>query len=69
MADWTFEKALVAIKSPSSISLDTLVSPAGLRPGGHPFCEDTDKPAHADCRNGRPRRVDIEWIIQSAPQA
>ena len=31
MADWTFEKALAAIKSPSSISLDTLVSPAGLR--------------------------------------
>ena len=31
MVDWTFEKALAAIKSPSSISLDTLVSPAGLR--------------------------------------
>ena len=30
MADWTFEKALVAIKSPPSISLDTLVSPVGL---------------------------------------
>ena len=30
MADWTFEKALAAIKSPSSISLDTLVSPVGL---------------------------------------
>ena len=33
MADWTFEKALAAIKSPSSISLDTLVSPAGLHLG------------------------------------
>ena len=38
MADWTFEKALAAIKSPPSISLDTLVSPVGLRSGGHPFC-------------------------------
>ena len=33
MADWTFKKALVAIKSPSSISLDTLVSLVGLHLG------------------------------------
>ena len=39
MADWTFEKALVAIKSPSSISLDTLVSPAGLYLGDIRFAK------------------------------
>ena len=39
MADWTFEKALAAIKSPSSISLDTLVSPVGLRLGDIHFAK------------------------------
>ena len=34
-----FEKALTAIKSPSSISLDTLVSPAGLRLGDIRFAK------------------------------
>ena len=39
MADWTFEKALAAIKSPSSISLDTLVSPVGLHLGDIRFAK------------------------------
>ena len=39
MADWTFEKALAAIKSPSSISLDTLVSLAGLHLGDIRFAK------------------------------
>ena len=39
MADWTFKKALAAIKSPSSISLDTLVSPVGLRLGDIRFAK------------------------------
>ena len=39
MVDWTFEKALVAIKSPSSISLDTLVSPVGLHLGNIRFAK------------------------------
>ena len=30
MADWTYEKALAAIKSPPSIPFDTLLSPVGL---------------------------------------
>ena len=33
MADWTFKKALAAIKSPPSIPFDTLLSPVGLRLG------------------------------------
>ena len=33
MVDWTFEKALVAIKSPPSIPFDTLLSPVGLHLG------------------------------------
>ena len=39
MADWTFEKALAAIKSPPSISLDTLLSPVGLRLGDIRFAK------------------------------
>ena len=37
--------------------------------GGHPFCEDTDESAYADCCNGCPQRMDIEQIVQSVPQA
>ena len=33
MADWTFENALAARKSPPSIPFDTLLSPIGLRLG------------------------------------
>ena len=39
MADWTFEKALAAIKSPPSISLDTLLSPVGLHLGDIRFAK------------------------------
>ena len=39
MVDWTFKKALAAIKSPSSISLDTLVSLVGLRLGDIRFAK------------------------------
>ena len=39
MADWTFEKTLAAIKSPPSISLDTLLSPVGLRLGDIRFAK------------------------------
>ena len=39
MADWMFEKALVAIKSPPSISLDILLSPVGLRLGDIRFAK------------------------------
>ena len=39
MADWTFEKALAAIKSPPSISLDTLLSLVGLRLGDIRFAK------------------------------
>ena len=39
MADWTFEKALAAIKSPPSIPFDTLLSPVGLRLGDIRFAK------------------------------
>ena len=39
MADWTFEKALAAIKSPSSIPFDTLLSPVGLHLGDIRFAK------------------------------
>ena len=39
MADWTFEKALAAIKSPPSIPFDTLLSPVGLRLGDIHFAK------------------------------
>ena len=39
MADWMFEKALAAIKSPPSIPLDTLLSPVGLRLGDIRFAK------------------------------
>ena len=69
MADWTFEKALVAIKKPIFNIIRYFGEPGRAPPGGHPFCEDTNKLAHADCRNGCPQRVDIKQIVQSAPQA
>ena len=39
MADWTFEKALVAIQGPDSIPFTTLVSPVGLRLGDIRFAK------------------------------
>ena len=39
MADWMFEKALAAIKSPPSIPLDTLLSLVGLRLGDIHFAK------------------------------
>ena len=39
MADWTFKKALAAIKSPPSIPFDTLLSPVGLRLGDIRFAK------------------------------
>ena len=39
MADWTFEKALAAIKSPPSKPFDTLLSPVGLRLGDIRFAK------------------------------
>ena len=39
MVDWTFKKALAAIKSPPSIPLDTLLSPVGLRLGDIRFAK------------------------------
>ena len=39
MADWMFEKALVAIQSPDSIPFTTLVSPVGLRLGDIHFAK------------------------------